>query len=945
MEENRKRSKSSINDRLERVELDIKEIRAQIALLDRAGTGLQMARGDTGVPAYAETRAPVEVFCAYCFGGNPPDAPLCMWCGRPMPQKGIEFAPGAQQSAVRFPDSQSAAEEPRPAPVYTIAPIGGTIAPVGATPPPPPRPRRPAAVGPPKAAPHTPGFNLGSWFGTKSTGEAARAESQTPGFNFDFLKRSEFWLNKVGIGLLLLGLAFFFKYSIDRDWLNKEVRIALGLLLGSVLLGFGLALHSRRRHFSQILIGGSIATYYITGYAAYQLLNLVPYEVAFGFMALVTALAFAIAVRQDEAILSLVGLVGGLLTPFVLEAPSAGVVGLITYTCIVLTGAIAIYLYRGWRSLLWLGFVGGWTVFAMGWLDRAVFRDTAMSDLWALQGAAIFAFVVFWAVPVLREVLYERNPERWSRPSLGRASQIGNVVNRHVHVLAILIPLLTLGYSRVVWQDMVTEPEWGWITLGVAAVYGAAAWLMRRSLPQLAYTHVLMSILLVTLGVAQILEGYMLILALAVEATALHFVSQRLSDRGLAIYGHVLSVLMAVWLGGRMATNLFAEPRLTASTLTDLAVIALLAASSFAVWPKELTILYRFLVHAGVLGWIFTQLYALPNWTGMVMLAWAAYGAALYVAHMRLPAQFGKIDMAYPTHAIFALAGLLFAWRIYTGQAGELSVLNVKMLLDAAMVAAVAGMSFIIAPRKVVVIYRTAAHLGVLALLWRELWVLQDGLSYVMLSWALYGLGMHYLARLLPDPSESKSLSLAANVPFVGVALWLVQDIRGPAPDAAVFNLPALLSLTCIGLALGASFFAKPRQIAPIYRLGAHVALLAWLWHQFVSLENGNAYVTITWGAYAIALLAAGLLGAEGEHKMPALYAGISTLLLVVGKLFLVDLTALDPLWRVLLFIGFGGVFLLLSYFFQNVVRGKPGQDSTPGHHQFRFRWPGRPAH
>jgi uncharacterized membrane protein len=43
----------------------------------------------------------------------------------------------------------------------------------------------------------------------------------------------------------------------------------------------------------------------------------------------------------------------------------------------------------------------------------------------------------------------------------------------------------------------------------------------------------------------------------------------------------------------------------------------------------------------------------------------------------------------------------------------------------------------------------------------------------------------------------------------------------------------------------------------------------------------------------------------------------IATLLAVVAKLFMVDLRALDPLFRVLLFLGFGAVFLFLSYALQ----------------------------
>ena len=61
--------------------------------------------------------------------------------------------------------------------------------------------------------------------------------------------------------------------------------------------------------------------------------------------------------------------------------------------------------------------------------------------------------------------------------------------------------------------------------------------------------------------------------------------------------------------------------------------------------------------------------------------------------------------------------------------------------------------------------------------------------------------------------------------------------------------------------------------------------------------------------------------------NMKILYLIMGTLLLVVGKLFLVDLARLETIWRILLFLGFGGLFLVLSYYFQNLL--KPGSEAA----------------
>ncbi len=49
--------------------------------------------------------------------------------------------------------------------------------------------------------------------------------------------------------------------------------------------------------------------------------------------------------------------------------------------------------------------------------------------------------------------------------------------------------------------------------------------------------------------------------------------------------------------------------------------------------------------------------------------------------------------------------------------------------------------------------------------------------------------------------------------------------------------------------------------------------------------------------------------------------AAFSTLALVVLKLFLVDLDEVEPLLRILLFLGFGIVFMMLSYILPSVFR------------------------
>ena len=229
------------------------------------------------------------------------------------------------------------------------------------------------------------------------TTKPPRTEAPARRFRFDPLRSGEYWLNKIGIGLLLLGLIFLYKYSVDQGWLVPVVRVAFGLVLGTTLLTIGLRVYRDHRHFSPVVLGGSIAAYYTTGFAAFNLYSLVAYPVAFAFMVSVTVLAVLLALRHDEVVLSVIGVAGALATPFLLYTGTENVPALVAYTCLILTGTGAIYFYRGWRSHFLMAFAGAWIVFFVSSFDISWVREPVQSDQWAMQLGVVFGWLLFWA--------------------------------------------------------------------------------------------------------------------------------------------------------------------------------------------------------------------------------------------------------------------------------------------------------------------------------------------------------------------------------------------------------------------------------------------------------------------------------------------------------------------------------------------------------------------
>lgn len=446
---------------------------------------------------------------------------------------------------------------------------------------------------------------------------------------FDLLRDGEFWLNRIGIGLLLSGVAFLFKYSVDQGWLTPLVRVEFGLLLGGLLLFTGLRVQGPRRPFSQVLLGGSIATWYITSFAAFQLYALVSYGVAFGLMTLVTLLAFGLSVRQQQAVLSVIGVAGGLGTPFLLDTGQGSLVGLVVYTCLILGGTSAIYWVQGWRSLLWTAFVGGWLIFGIAYTE-----GISGGARWVLQSGILFGWLVFWALPVSRDLVWMRNlgqgPAATSTPP--DSSHTPNLRNTHTHLMTLLTPLIVVGLSKLIWPS---DHTWGWITIGAALLYGLIAGYLRRwtASRQLAYTHILVAFSLLAIALVLLLEGNLLFLALAVEGAVLHFIADRLGERPLVIAAHILFGIVGLWFAARLFEPVRGWVVFNPRAITDLSAISLGLVASTRQRQQGQT--YRFLIHLAFLGWLWQQLSVLPDGNVFVTMAWGFYGAALLVMGLR----------------------------------------------------------------------------------------------------------------------------------------------------------------------------------------------------------------------------------------------------------------------------------------------------------------------
>lgn len=542
---------------------------------------------------------------------------------------------------------------------------------------------------------------------------------------------SEDWLNYVGIGLLLFGVAFLFKYSVEQGWLVPAVRVGFGAALGTALLVAGLYIYSSRRRLRQVLLGGSSATFYATVFAAYQLYGLVSYPVAFASMGTVTVATIALAVQQDEPSLAIIGTVGGLGTPFLLYGQIEGVSGFSIYTCTVLTGACAIFLVRGWRSLLYTTVIGGWGVFLVSAFQAGVIGPRP-TDVWALQVGIGAAWGLLGGTPVLRVLLRSKAPDRW--PVSPLPSWVGRLIgtDRPAYGLVMASPFLALFCSRLLWS---TEGwVWALVAGGGAMIYaGAFGGLRRASLPRYAPVHGLVAAVLAAYGFSEALSGSTLLIAWSVEGLLLLELARRLEEARLRFASHLLFAVVAAGLASRLADIRPDAARLVRpSVLSELVVLGLALAASFRVSRRWLRWAYRGVVLVGWLAWWAGELAPVTDGTTYILIVWTLTAASLAATAPRLE---DDDPVRIATHLLFApIAGLLAA-QLARADASDTVLVSIPALgkmftLGLALWTA----RFVRAP-ILQSVYRGAVLAGWLGWWASELAPLANGQAYVSVVW------------------------------------------------------------------------------------------------------------------------------------------------------------------------------------------------------------------
>jgi uncharacterized membrane protein len=228
--------------------------------------------------------------------------------------------------------------------------------------------------------------------------EIAAIETPKPGFferNPDLEKFiGENLANKIGIGILVIGIGFFVKYAIDHSWIAPIGRVMVGILCGGGLLVIGHRMRNSFRPFSSVLVGGGIAILYTTITIAFQLFHLLDAPVAFGIMVVITAFTIALSLGYNRIELAVLAILGGFGSPFMVSTGEGNYIALFTYVLILNVGMLVLAYYKKWNLINITSYCFSVILFG-SWLAAKFDGNNITMVNWAMFFSTALYFVFF----------------------------------------------------------------------------------------------------------------------------------------------------------------------------------------------------------------------------------------------------------------------------------------------------------------------------------------------------------------------------------------------------------------------------------------------------------------------------------------------------------------------------------------------------------------------
>lgn len=321
----------------------------------------------------------------------------------------------------------------------------------------------------------------------------------------------ESWINKIGILIVIIGVAIGAKYSIENELISPLTRIILGYMMGIGLLGFGIKLKPKFEDYSAVLVSGAISIFYFITYFAYSFYGLIPQALAFVMMLIFTVFAVFTAIKYNRVVIAHIGLIGAYAVPFLLSSGSGRADILFSYMLIINLGILFISIKRDWKTLHYSAFFFTWLIYNSWFINKFISSDLQGYEALGLGFATAF-FLIFYGVSLFNNIISKEKLD------------LINVV------LILLNSFIYFGFGYGIFNNHPTLDIYlGLFTLLNAAIHFAVLYFIRAKKladTPLFYSSLGMVFTFITIAIPIQLDGSWVTLLWIVQGTVLFWIGK-----------------------------------------------------------------------------------------------------------------------------------------------------------------------------------------------------------------------------------------------------------------------------------------------------------------------------------------------------------------------------------------------------------------------------------
>ncbi|GAA4360088.1 DUF2339 domain-containing protein [Kangiella marina] len=757
------------------------------------------------------------------------------------------------------------------------------------------------------------------------------------------------WLGGISVGLAGI---FMVKYSIDAGMLGPKTQISMAIITGIVLHIAAEWLRRRNKGSDPVfasLAGGASITLYAALLAALHVYHLVEPGTIFIALAIVSLFTMGMALLHGP-VLAILGLIGAYVVPILVSTGSGNMVAALIYTLIISASALLLtrYVFRNW---LWWSIIAG----SLGWW--ALSLTTNQADDFRAIYLAILAWALL-AIPYFDWLLSgkrDSNEHQTLTPTISIASRSFSVLQLVLSLILLAwgISMYAEGYGALrfaLWSPLIIVSffaaqgrkqlcllpwlalviQWFvWFAIGFEQQTGHAAYQF-RALPDNLTQHFLTFAGLSALLYSGFAVWQWLRQGFSHPRASLALLAPLiwLSLSYLQVHGHTQSLYWgSVALGIGLSYALIAGLRLKRSSTDDVALWFTLSAHfayslAAVLFFREAMLSLALAAQMVSLAWL-TKRYSFP-WLQLLL------KVVVSAVVIRLTLNPWLAD--YPTD---------IHWSIYTyGGSTAFAFLASRLCSDGGKIK--------------LWLEAASLHLLVLTLGTELRYWLYDGaifseqyhLTEAAINTSLWaGLSLVYYRRATISDQLASFYRLCSNILLILASASYVIAVIPKNPwwnsnvisDTPIFNLLLLAYGAPIILALLVALYHQPKSRSFAFKVSGFALFL------FITLEirhlwkgsdmlltystgHGELYTySVVWMLLAIAAV---LFGANWQNKLLN-KTGMALLAVVIGKIFLIDMSGLDGLWRVASFMGLGLALLGLAWLYRRVTTDTDNNTSS----------------